>query len=288
MKTGACFFLLFSLVLPLLHGEEPAVELKKPAPKKVVTIVIKKDREYYLLARKGPVEIRVDGPTSLKVHTRLLWREEMEPIQTYKLIVQEDGYREKVVSKTTVKSASAFSPPDQEWGESRYFLLQVPEGEHVYKFSLWEAATDTIGLRFAFAEPKDWVSLVPTRHEGVLEAVEGEKEETYYLATPETSVMLKITGPERLKVVSRLNYDPTTKGLQGYTIVVEEKGVELEKKAFRTYKSELVEYKERGDLIPSKADRLYLDVPKGEHTLDFRLVGTLARSVSLQFLIQEK
>ncbi len=288
MKTGACFFLLFPLILPLAHGEEPAVELKKPAPKKVITIVIKRDREYYLLTRKGPVEITVDGPTSLKVHTCLQWREEMEPIQTYKLIVQEDGYREKVVSKTTVKSASALSPPDQRWGESRYFLLQVPQGEHVYRFSLWEAAADTVGLRFAFAEPKDWLSLVPARHGGVLEAVEGEKEETYYLATPERSVILEITGPERLKVVSRLNYDPTVTGVQGYTIVVEEKGVELEKKAFRTYKSEVAEYSERGDLIPSKADRLYLDVPKGEHTLDFRLVGTLARSVSLQFLIQEE
>ena len=96
-----------------------------------------------------------------------------------------------------------------------------------------------------------------------------------------------VNGPARLRVISRLNYDEKMIGDQNYTISVEDNGA-VEKFALKCYKSQIITYQERKNIVPSNARSFHINLREGKHNLRFSLVGTIAESAALRFLIEER
>ena len=76
-------------------------------------------------------------------------------------------------------------------------------------------------------------------------------------------------------------------GDQNYTINVEENG-KVERFALKCYKSQMITYKDRKNLMPSNARSFYINLGEGSHILRFSLAGTIAESAALRFLVEEK
>ena len=76
-------------------------------------------------------------------------------------------------------------------------------------------------------------------------------------------------------------------GDQNYTIMVEENG-KVEKYPLKCYKSQMITYKDRRNIVPSNARSFLINLPEGSHVLRFRLAGTMAESAALRFLVEEK
>lgn len=250
-----------------------------------ISIIKRVTQEYYLLTKETPIELSIAGPNWLRVYTRLLFKKEMKEKATYKIVVSE-GEVERIISLETEKSNSSFGPANQEFGKWRSFFIEVPKGVNNYKFSLWQALSDTIAIRFSIEKPKEWTVL--EAHLGTvsgrLNAEEAGKVTGYYELGTNEPIKLPLEGPLRLKVGARLNYDITMEGAQKFTVVILDNGKELQRATFRVGKSETAKYQNKPEVIPSSERSFYVQIPAGKHELEFQLNETMGKSAGLRFL----
>ena len=251
-----------------------------------IEIVTKKKDSYTLLVKNKPVTMTVEGPTYLRVYTRIPWYDKSAKHAIYKVILQENEIDEKIITLESEKSDVSKGRngiPVSKW---RSFFIEVPEGLNTYKLVHWSSPRDTILLKFDYESPKKWKDIAATEYLSVIDAIEEERFITYYELPHDGSVTLRIKGPVRLKVISRLNYDARTVGEQSYTLIVEDND-RTEKFSITCHKSETIVFENRKDIIPSDAKRSYINIEEGWHVLQFRLSGTIAQSLSLRFQVEE-
>lgn len=281
--------LLIIFVSTTLAQTSPGLVVKPKNKTIDISIITRITQQYYLLTKDSPIELNIAGPNWLRVYTRILYKPGMKDKAIYKIIVEEND-EEKIVSLETEKSNSAIGPANQEFGKWRSFFIEVPKGGSSYKFSLWQATSETVAVRFSFEKPKEWLSEAVTGSSFKLVLEESGKNTDYYNLTQEVPIKVKFEGPLRLKIAARLNYDITMDGAQKFTIVAIENGKELQRATFRVDKSQSAIYQNKKEVIPSVERTFYLPIPEGKHQLEFQLNETIAKSAGLQFLIkvQEK
>jgi len=259
----------------------------EPDKKWEIEIITRKTQTYRLLTKKEPVTFTVEGPTYLRVYTRIFWPDASKNDQIYKIILQENETDERILTFETKISESTKDKKGHSISRWRSFYINVPDGINRYKLIHWSSPLDTILLKFAYESPKRWVDVPATEYNSILEVIEEEKIVKYYELKKDKELLLKLNGPVKLKVVSRLNYDETLLGKQTYTILVEDNGKETDF-PLKCYKSETITYKNRKEIVPSNGRNFYLNLDRGLHTLKFKLRGTVASSASLRFLIEER
>lgn len=257
------------------------------SPENEVRIKIQtlKEESYFVLTRKQPVEIKVSGPTWLRVYTRIPWTGEKKGTKLYKIILQEDDTRERFI--TLESEYSKVSRIDKiRLSKWRSFYINVPEGIHIYRFIHWRAPGDTIFLRFTNESPGKWQDITPLSYNTKLELVEDEKVINYYETTPEKPVILEIEGPKKLKIISRLNIKSGAQGEQVYSINIKEKGKTIKSTTYRAHPSETVHYNNRPGILPSNPHTIFLNVRKGIHRYEFYIENN--NPCGLRFLIESK
>lgn len=269
-------YLLFTTLL----GQ--TLEVKKISPRTVISVVKRVEQEYYLVTKNQPLELSVAGPNWLRVYTRLLWHSDLPNKQTYKFLLTE-GDKEKVVTLETERSGSARGANKESYGKWRSLFLEIPSGLTNYKFTLLEAKSETVALRFNFEKPQEYKKKTPEFPATELQLVEKEKLTTYYQTKPNSPIKLKVEGPIKLKSVCRLNYDYTLEGRQSFTISAVVQGKEWQSKTFRVSKSETGLYKNAPQYIPSTPGNFFVNVPPGTFLIEFHLKGGLAKSAGLAF-----
>ncbi len=280
--------LLLFMVLQTLFSQNAKINVLTPTKRETIRYMRETYTEIAMLTKQTPVKIEVAGPTWIKVNTRIPWHTDMQDEQTYTFIIQEDSLRETIFKKKTYRSKVIFGKNNRPYGESRYSLINVPEGKHTYTFFFWSAKPETILLDFSFASPNLWTDIIPSSYTSTLTVVGEEERQTYYNLSKDNPVEIKVASPINIKVLSRLNFDKTMNGRYGFTIVVKENDKELRKVSFVTEKSEVYKYENRKDSSPSKENRFFLWFARGNHTLTFYLEGTHAKNAVLCFLKEEK
>jgi hypothetical protein len=264
-------------------------QIKEINPNKTweIEIVTKKTEKYYLLTKNEPISIGVEGPTYLKVYTRIPWLGDIKGRQIYKIILQENDMDERIITLESEKSNVTKDKKGRSLSKWRSFYIEVPEGMNKYKIINWSSPNDTILLKFKYESPKKWADIPASDYNTIIESIEEEKIVKYYELKKNEQLTLGINGPARLKVISRLNYDEKIMGDQNYTILVDDNG-NVKKIPLKCYKSQTIEYKDRKKIVPSNARSFYINIPKGWHNIKFSLSGTIAKSVSLRFQVEKK
>ncbi len=251
-----------------------------------IEIVTRKMDTYTVLTKGQPVTITVDGPTYLRVYTRIPWTDRTQRGVLYKIILQENELEERIItfeSEMSSVSKNTQGKPVSKW---RSFYIEVPQGSNTYKITHWLSPSDTILLKFTHESPKKWRDIPATEYNTVIEAAEDERIIRYYELEHDATIALRIKGPTKLMVITRLNYDETMFGEQSYSLLAED-GATTERFQLKCHKSETVTYTDRQELIPSNIKRSYIDVSDGWHTIQFTLSGTTAQSVSVRFQVEE-
>jgi len=276
--------LLLLMLINLVFAQASEIKVRTPTRKEPIRYMKETMTEVALLTKKTPVQIEVTGPTWLKVNSRIPWQSDMKGEENYTLIIQEDSLKERIMKKKTYLSKEIFGKNNKRYAESRYSLINVPEGKHIYNFFFWNAPVDTILLDFSFASPNIWTDIIPSSFSKTLTLVGAEEKQTCYMLTPDMPLEIKVSSPINIKVLTRINFDKTLKGRQGYTVVVKEKEKEVRRTSFVTEKSMIYEYENTRELIPSKESKVFLWFPRGNHRLTFHLQGTEAKSAAISFL----
>lgn len=292
-RSLCCAVLAFAVLtgfpVSLQAAKAVAVAPKGGTPVKVM--VGKKEKLYHTFPSAGRLSLEVSGPGSLTVISRVtVSRGSAEPIP-YTVVVREKG-------KTVVRRKSAARLSDatvkgseMALGKMRKFLLRVPPGTHVYEVSLEEAGGKAAAMKFVFRpgkRPHKMVWLEARSYNRVATAVVKEKLHTCYVSTKDKGVQLRVIGPTRLRITTRLNYDPKMTGRQKFGIGVWEKDKRIVLKSLVASKSLGATYQDWKDVIPGKTATFSVTVPSGEHWYTFRLEEGVARSVSMRFSIPKK
>lgn len=271
------------LCIQLLLGQ-----IKSVVPQSELKVRIQTYQEdiYYLLTKEQPAEITVEGPTWIRVYTRIPWHEDWTGTKTYKLIQQTNGQREKFITLESERSKVAKTGPIRlsKW---RSFFISVPKGNNTYRFVHWASPTDSILLKYAFEAPGKWSDLAPSGYSSKLELAEEEKIIEYYEATDRTPVVLEVSGPRKIKIIARLNFNMTMPADQYFTIDLKEKGRSVKTKSFRAYRSETTVYRNLRETVPSNPHVFYLDVRKGVHRYELYLAGQTG-SAALRIQAEQK
>ncbi len=270
--------------LGFLLGVTPQIKIEAPGGKITVRTVKEKRTPYVLLTREDPVTFSVEGPVYIRIYTRLLYMKGDREKRTYKILLQEDGKRERIYTKTTEPSPSSFydSSPVGKW---RTIPIQVPSGKHMYKLVLFESPYP-VALRITPGRPPQWKSITPRESLKKIRAVEKEKLVTYYLLPVDSGVTVEVKGPSIFKVEVRSNFTPGMGKVDHFAIRISEGEKLLKSEDVSVYPSDVVRWKDKKDWIPSQKVKTTIAVPKGSHRLSVKITGSLSPQVAVRFLVE--
>lgn len=276
--------------LVLLAGLAAGAEVKTSggAGKAAVSVVRRVELDYHLLTRRAPLEFEVEGPTWLRVYTRLWWPAKAAGAQEYRVTLwQEEMERPEDFSAGV--SPSSLGPNGRKVAQWRSFFVQVPAGRTRYRLTLDRAPSDTVGVRFAFQSPRPWQALGIADRPGLtLEA--GSRTARYARVEPNQPTAVTLQGPCRVRVRARLNYEAALPGRQGFVLSARSGEADLARQGFQVWRAEGATWRDAPGLVPSGERSLHFSLPAGSHDVRIAVTGTLARSaaVAVDWLPAEK
>lgn len=245
---------------------------------------------YYGFDANTPLAFKVQGPTQVRVLTRLRYIPGMEGEQSYELILSEDGVeKEKVLYNTTEsEKASYVEGTDMSLGKAMRIEFAVDDtSSHTYEIRLSKNTGKRVEARVF--KLRDNVEITPIEYAQSITAFLSEsRERTYYLLTREHPVKVRVRGPTRMEVHARLDYNPGMVGKQMYILKVLQDDKTLKSFHIESVRSSTVSYEDRPTIVPGAAKTLQIEVPEGPHTYEFRLPNLQFKGVALRFLIPAK
>lgn len=256
--------------------------------KSVALSIAGKSVRYYRLPAAAELKMTVEGPGTLRVLSRLELAAGAQGPQNYALEITEGGKVLKLFAAQTQGSGGTVKATNAPAGKSRKVAVRLPKGRHELAFRLKGTSAPGVFLRVLFHPAGAAVGLTtitPLSYGRVVTAVVQESLISYFVATPDQEVKVRLVGPLTLRVDARLNFDPRMTGQQKYSITASENDRPLKSFNLLTTRSQDVVYKDWKEQVPGKKDTFSLDVPPGEHLLSFVLQKGIAQSVSLRFQI---
>lgn len=284
-------FLILFILSQLSSAKRKGWITLEPTPGNKISVVVSaKESEYFMLDNNKSLELKVQGPTNLRIISRLNFPLGTSGSVQYGIEIKENNHIVKSYTTTSEPSSAVYKSHPGSPGKSRKFTLEVPEGSHRYIIRPIKVSSE-VHLRFLVQSTQvksGWASITPIQYDKVIIAILKEKLLSYYTCTPVKSVQVKIIGPTRLRVVTRLNYESNMKGKHKYQLLVEENGKTINRQGLETTKSLTVTYQNLKTVVPGKSKTFFLEVSGGQHIYNFRLAEGLANSVSLRFSIPDK
>ncbi len=259
--------------------------------KKVKLRVKGKDRTYYKLDIKNPIEIVIEGPTVLKVYTRLEMTDQKPNSKVdYKIFCLRDGKKTHFTRSTKISSIAEFpKEKNSKLGRGRSFNLKIGPGKHSIKLFIGEKDKKVVYVRLLKKKSQvskvDRVAVTPIEYTKQVPILVKEQQYEYYRAGGSDSLSLKLIGPASVKVLARLEYDITNNGGDKFRVEVNEDG-RLKNTYLLTAKpSQSAVYAAPGVAKTlSNAETFYIEVPKGQHTYTFKVMDN-GRNILLKFYI---
>jgi hypothetical protein len=241
---------------------------------------------YYRFTSEEPLVFSVEGPTRIKLLTRLRLANDVDS-DDYTLVVSRDGQESQRETFEGRHSSHAhyvaFTPMGP--GQLRRLYIDVPTGLHGYEIRTeGTAVVDARPFERAGDEPSR-VALAPISSGGVETFLYRDRELVYYLATKREPVVLEVVGPTAVKVNTRLLFDETMLSDQVYVVgVTEDAGPEKLYK-IETESSETVVCRDRERFMVGSLQHFMLEVDEGPHTYSFRLVDSVSDELGIKFYI---
>jgi hypothetical protein len=258
--------------------------------RKVELLISGKRREYYALEQGKQVQITIKGPSKLRVVSRILL-ESARDTADYSYVVERKGGKTFTIIHTAGLSDKALMAGEgaKVVGESRSKVIDVPQGDQIFVFTLPKGAKRSMILRFAvetneFTAGAPVVAMTPAEFTKEVDLISGEKSVPYYRIGTGFVVKLKVIGPATVKVLSRIEFDQSMNGRQKWKVQVNEDGKAKVTYPLNAGRSDTIAYHETSTLVASWAETFFVEVPQGEHLYEFTLPDN-HRTALLRFLL---
>jgi hypothetical protein len=262
--------------------------------RKVDLQITGKSREYYALTGHDRVQVKVKGPTRLRVISRAVLDAKQDSTE-YQFVERREGAQKSVTVRHRSRAfdnATVSSDSDGKVTAARSKVIDVPRGDQTYTFFLPRSSKQTVLLRFArefkdFAQGNKIVAMTPVSYSARVDLVTKEEAAAYYRLGSKDNVKLQLIGPATLKVMTRIEFDQNMNGRQKWRVQVIEDGKIKATHSLSAARSQVTTYREAAPFVPSRAEALFVEVPEGKHDYEFRLPDN-HRTVLFRFLLPEK
>lgn len=247
-----------------------------------------KSRTYFVIERDAQVSAIVEGPSQLKVMSRLeLPNPTAQP--DYTLEVQIEGSKRPRTIHHTSKISEKAESGASFVGVLRSKVIDIPAGKHNVIIKLPEGSSDKVYIRLSlktneFTGGTAVVAMTPFEYTSEVELVSDEVIYPYYRIGSNDRAVLKLVGPATLKVLSRIEFSPEMKGSQKWKVQVLEDGRVKKNYSMTAGSSDVIQYKNPSPFLPSRAETFFVEIPDGEHIYEFRMVDDRRTSI-LRFLL---
>ena len=232
-----------------------------------------KPRVYFRLTREAPLTVPVAGPARLRVLSRAVLAKGARAPASYEVVALEGATMLRAATEAAGPASHARAPGVPALADGRTMTIEVPEGAHAIRLRLSGVAVALVRLQRWVPAAEAWVSLTPVRAARSVSVLEGEKTIAYYSVRRGQPIALRVVGPTTLDVLARLDFDTTMRGTQAYRLVFAERGRTVREAEFRTTKAPAATYSNLADRVPSKFDRLSLDVGPGLHEIEVSIAS---------------
>lgn len=250
-----------------------------------------KNRGYFKIESGQSATIQARGPGEIKCFVRAVTRAGGPATVGYSVTVTEGNHRLKTVQTETVPSSTKWKDRDEFATKSRNFTLSIPKGDHQLKITFESKDVKAAGIRYVFHEasprPEQQLLQAAGKRESITLIVK-EKPLDYYVADSQSPVEVRVIGPTRLRVVSRLICPSGARDDQHYTLKLDRDAQPLPDKAFVTTKSAVVVCERHPEWILGKSRTFYVDVAAGPHVVVLRPSSGDAPGVALRFSIPKQ
>lgn len=243
----------------------------------VVVLVNRKPRVYFEVTPRRPLEVSVTGPARVRVVTRAVVGAGTATPVSYTVRVSAAGTR---LGETKTESSPGKRVRRRDGKgivcKSRSVVVSVPPGAHRLSIAV-EGAPDILA-RVLVAAPRPpaaelMVSLTPIEAPRSVTVSEGEKLIPYYTTRRGRAVRFRVVGPTSFEMTSRLDFDATMRGAHRYRLAIRVAGAPPREELFTTTKATAATYAEGTDRIPSKVDRIVIEIGKGTHDVAIELLS---------------
>lgn len=250
-----------------------------------------KTRTYFVLDKTSQVNFSVEGPSQLKIMSRLQLKSvNAEPDYTIELQI-EGSKKSRSIHHSSRLSEKAESTLDSNMfiGVLRSKVIDIPAGKHNVILRVPDGSTDKVFVRISqktneFTGGTAVVAMTPFEFTTEVELITDEVAYPYYRVGNTDKAALRLVGPATLKVLSRIEFSPEMKGSQKWKVQVLEDGKMKKSFNLSAGSSDVIRYRNPSPLVPSRAETFFVEVPEGEHVYEFRMTDD-PRTALLRFLL---
>ncbi len=247
-----------------------------PQDGKPVAVASKKGHlDYFALDSKNISTIKVTGPGVLKVLMRAVVTGTRKKVN-FEVVAIRDDEPAKTISRSARHSKTTLAADTTcTLTKTDSVLFKVPEGDHIFHFSLPSDSKSQVYARFRFSDisqtngglpkAKIMIAYLPRKFDEEVRILVKEQEYIYYRASADRPVEIEAIGPTQFKGVSRIEFDPTMHGEKPYRIQVSEEGKVLDTSPFTGKISAVATYSKPSDKVIGEGDTFFIDVPAGKH-----------------------
>ncbi len=203
-----------------------------------------------------------------------------------------DGATEVAKADTTVAASDATWQSDPSRPSEPFrIVVKVPEGDHRYRVDLTSPVKSFAGVRYLFStspgrQPKSPV--YPVDMAGTTSISMKEKLVDFFLADSTRPVKVRVIGPTRLRIVTRLAYSGVMKGTQKYSVQVSMDSKPTAQQALETSKSPATYFTNHKEWSVGESQTVYTDIPEGTHEVSVILRSTSAPALAVRFTIPKE
>jgi len=287
VAVSSCVFVLSAV--PALAGKWEAIEAL-PGRSPVQVLVEEKARVYFRVTPEEPLGLTIEGPVRLRIVSRAELGGDPAGVVRYHLRITEGNTMlDEQSTESSASSLVRLAAGNKAVCKSRRMQVDIPKGNHPLKLSL--EGTPAVLVRLQKAAPgrgkETMVTLTPFEAARSVLLTEGEKTIPYFSVLPGKPVRLRVVGPTRLELLTRLDFDATMRGNQTYKLAISEGKRRLREVAFKTSKATTATYTNLEDRVPSKFDRVQLTIEEGAHEISVELLEPAQGSVEIHAQIPQ-
>jgi hypothetical protein len=278
-----------ALMLILVCGVLADASILTPENGEQISLVLgDQESVYYRLASDSSARISVTGPGALTLLIRASIQTSTGPSVRWSMNVEEVGRVVTSVDTVYVPSGSNWKDFPLRPSEGFRLHVNVPEGSHSYRITFKTPGRGFAGIRYLFSTGEGHQAksaIYPIDMLGATSVALKEKEIDFFLADSARAVKVKIVGPTRLRIVTRLAYSSTMKGTQKYSVATDLDGKSTGRIPLETSKSPATYFTNHKEWSVGESRTIYMDIPAGTHEVAVRLASTSAPALAMRFTI---
>ena len=253
----------------------------------VVHIIVGKPFKYFRLSEKKPTILNVKGSGKFFIYARFRLPVEGNKTLSKGLVIKMDDEKIqfKKMKDTQPANNAVYLNSDNLPSKVNKFLISIPPEKHQIKIYS-KNINSIVDAHFKYLQQASvvWVDFpIHGSDTVILQTINKFKKRKYYRAKPDSPINFTITGPLKLRVLVRGEFQYYMHGANEFKFQVLEDDKNKNTYKFAAQRSKKLEYKYNKNLIPGTLKKIYIDVPKGKHTYEFRLSENYNRTILFRF-----